>query len=653
MTQYISNSDKHYYGFIDGLRAIAVLMVLIFHLNPTWLSGGFIGVDVFFTISGFLITQILIEKKELPYSQFILARFRRLAPAMALVILSVVLIGTFIISLPSEISSLTKSVITSSSYISNIFYFSTSNYFDSTKESNMLLHTWSLAVEWQFYFIYPFFIYIFARGRFAVLTLLAITIFSLISAVVYIGSNIDAVFYLTPFRAFEFSLGGLVFALLKNPKVRKLKPKNLFAIEAPIILGICLLIFLSITYNEDTTFPGLNALWVSIATCSILLTGLTFSQNSKTVLMLDNSVMRYIGAISYSLYLWHWPIIIGVRMYVPELSIVNLATVTFVCFVSAALTHRYVENQLRRNTLLNSRLALGIASAPLIVGLTLFGLNKTKPELFNSLTVEQNNLLNVQRWADVPGVCTATHKTHEYYDCIVGSPNEKPNIIIYGDSHAQVYVWAIHKALMAEGRSARYLTKGGCPPLLGVAPTRTTINKAACLALQNIFHDLIKGDYVFDTILISARWSLYNEQSYGSTSFDEELSRMVLTAAERAENLVLLDNTPEAPASVPELIVRNLQRGRVLQSFTNHIGPYVYLHSLKSEKIRIVDIQNMLCNSNHECPYFVDGKLVYFDSNHLTESITTDLLKNILKTGPAQLGTVNSDITSNSSKENN
>ena len=340
-------------------------------------------------------------------------------------------------------------------------------------------------------------------------------------------------------------------------------------------------------------------------------------------------------------------------MYSPELSIIHLAAITFLCFVLAALTHNYVENQLRKNTLLNSRLALGVASAPLLVGLIIFGLNKTTPELFNSLTKEQNTLLNVQRWASIPGSCTATHKTHEYYDCKIGAPDEEPNMIIYGDSHAQVYVWAIHKALVAKGMSARYLTKGGCPPLIGVAPTRTKINKSACLALQNIFLDVLEGDYVFDTILISARWSIYNKQTYDSKTFDEELSKMVRKAVKSTEHLVLLDNTPEAPASVPELIVRNLQRGKVLQSFTNHIVPYAYLQNLRSEKVSVVDIQELLCNSNNECPYFVNGNLVYFDSNHLTESITTDLLKEILRTAPSKSGYGDTDKTSIYSKEKN
>ena len=195
MTTSSNTQKKHYFGFIDGLRAAAVLMVLVFHLEPKFLSGGFIGVDVFFTISGFLITQILIEKRELTYFGFLLARARRLVPAMSLTVTVVAVISVAVVALPTEITALSKTIITASAFVSNIFFYLTANYFDSTKDNNMLLHTWSLAVEWQFYIFYPFVIYFFARGPNALLCLLILSLASLFYSAYFIHVDSNAVFY--------------------------------------------------------------------------------------------------------------------------------------------------------------------------------------------------------------------------------------------------------------------------------------------------------------------------------------------------------------------------------------------------------------------------------------------------------------------------
>lgn len=635
MIKNINNENKRYYGFIDGLRAIAVLLVFIFHLNPEWLSGGFIGVDVFFTISGFLITQILVSDSNLSYKQFLLARVRRLSPAMAIVITSILVLAVLVVSLPSELNSLSKSVITSSSYISNIFFYSTANYFDSTRESNMLLHTWSLAVEWQFYFIYPLLIYLFVRKKIITISLLLIAITSLIAAEVIILDDVDAVFYLTPFRAFEFTMGGVVFVLVNGKK--KTIPFALVPLaNLMVVVGIAALLLLAFTFDESTLFPGLNAFWVSLATCLILYTGLKISNHNRALGILDNAPARYLGSISYSLYLWHWPIIIIFRLYEPELSLFQLSCITAVSFILAHFTHHLFENRFRGRRATNNFYAIGLALVPIFAGLCIYSVNKYYPSLLVNLTEEEQAIIDIPRWEAVPGECKATHSSHEYYDCVLGDVTKDPTLLVFGDSHAQMHAWSLHEKLIELEKSAVYLTKGGCPPLIGAVLAKTIINKLACLDIQNRFVDALKENATIKIALVAARWHVYhnqvilkNNKSHQKTTFEKELEKTVSYLSQNVSKVIIMDSLPEAPAPAPELIVRNMRLGNRLETFENKAQNYKPLQSFKNEKIEVVNLEALLCIEHSECAYFIDNDLVLFDSNHLTQKASNFVLDRI------------------------
>ncbi|TAP29473.1 acyltransferase [Alteromonas sp. KUL17] len=636
MTIFNNIQEKSYFGFIDGLRAVAVLMVLVFHLEPKFLSGGFIGVDVFFTISGLLITQILVEKRELSYFGFLLARARRLVPAMSLVITIVAVISVTVVALPTEIAALSKTIITASTYVSNIFFYLTANYFDSTKENNMLLHTWSLAVEWQFYIFYPFLVYLFARGRHALFCLLILSLASLFYSTYFIHVDSNAVFYITPFRTFEFTLGGLVYVLSKQSKFLSVINGNTLVSNAVVVCSIVALIGLAICFDKGTLFPAINALYVSITTCLILAVGLS-STAIKSLCIVDNRFMRYIGAISYSLYLWHWPLIVGIRMYNPEQSLTQVILVGLTSFILAHFTHCYFENRYRKRTNKNNTIALILALFPLGIGFTIYGINKTSPELLNHLSERENQLLEVQRWAEVPGNCVARHETHEYFDCTIGSVDVEPTILVYGDSHAQMHVWALHEKLLQQGTSARYLTKGGCPPLFGAVLEQTSLNREACLELQNRFKSVLDTSPLINTAIISARWSVYADQKLlqdnekNNYSDIETQLRLVIKYLEVSiDKIIIMDSLPEAAAPAPELIVRNLRVGKELKNFINQASNFELLSSLQNDKVEIVNLENILCQKNGVCPFFLNKSQVLFDSNHLTVEASKYVLERSL-----------------------
>jgi peptidoglycan/LPS O-acetylase OafA/YrhL len=208
-----------YLAFIDGLRALAVAFVFIFHLNPEWLPGGFIGVDIFFVISGFLISTLLIKRvnEKKFYLDFVLARCRRLIPAY-LVVLAVTTCAATVLLLPNELKLYTESLLYSLIFISNIFFYLNSGYFDGASEQLLLLHTWSLSVEWQFYVVFPFAIIIinkFLSGRyFGALFVVFILASAITIYTTYLNQSLA--FYLSPFRVFELVFGGVVAVIVKG-----------------------------------------------------------------------------------------------------------------------------------------------------------------------------------------------------------------------------------------------------------------------------------------------------------------------------------------------------------------------------------------------------------------------------------------------------
>jgi peptidoglycan/LPS O-acetylase OafA/YrhL len=430
-----------YLPHIDGLRAVAVLAILLFHLNVPGAQGGFLGVDIFFVISGFLITgQIsrLAVKNKFSLLNFYLRRARRLLPALFTTLLVSMTVGLYVLS-PHDLVLLAKSVLASEFFYSNLYFWSTAGYFSDISQSNILLHTWSLAIEEQFYLIWPLLLLALIKGltsggrSWALLTLLAASVISSIWAA---EAAPEAAFYLLPFRFHEFLMGALAyqFSATYQRRLNAIGSWKLPAVGALLIVGSFFVI------DENTTFPGLMSLPPTIGTALLLLS----SPPRLVSRFLTWVPLKHIGLASYSIYLIHWPLIAFTQRapLAPDGSISRL--IIFVSSITLGyVSYRLIEGPFRNsaNTIYQPKafmliMLLSLAGLTIFVAMTLN--HDGYPDRFSSvLQMNQDDL----------------YKERERYWSQFGRNddsqlkiNDDPEyVLIIGNSHAQDLVYALRQ----------------------------------------------------------------------------------------------------------------------------------------------------------------------------------------------------------------
>lgn len=348
--------SKKYQPEIDGLRAIAVVGVLLFHFGLPWVPGGYIGVDVFFVISGFLITRLIYNELQLTgefsFSNFYVRRARRLFPALFFTLAISLFFGVILLS-PSSLERLGASAIHALMSISNFFFWFETGYFDLEATKKPLLHTWSLSVEEQFYIVWPVTILLVFRiaksnNYIALAIVSCIGIVSIIASEYWLDEAPSAVFYLMPYRVYEFVIGAVLIWIpskLRNNDIR---------LEILLLIGLALIVYSMVTLDSASRFPGANVLPAVIGTALTI-----YSCEAKIVgRLLRNKLSVFIGLISYSLYLAHWPIIVFYE------HIFNTKTVASSAIFLGALTivlaifmYRYIETPFRKGTIMSVNLS--------------------------------------------------------------------------------------------------------------------------------------------------------------------------------------------------------------------------------------------------------------------------------------------------------
>jgi peptidoglycan/LPS O-acetylase OafA/YrhL len=335
---------------IDGLRAVAVLVVVLFHLNIPLFSGGYIGVDVFYVISGFLITSIIESKcsqKNFSFSGFYLRRVRRLMPALVVTIVATY-VGAAMLFSPVDLIGVARSAVAAQLSLSNILFFSEAGYWDSASELKPLLHTWSLGVEEQFYLFWPALVVFLAaanRRRHLGLSMLLLALGGTALTIWYTGKNQSGAFYLLPFRVNQFALGALVIYAARTRAYQRLQQREWVRLGLGL-LGLVLVVYSAIAFDGDTVFPGWAVLTPTLGAVFLLLSGSGGSQVPPLELLLANRVSIWLGKVSYSMYLVHWPVISLYRydqgLHLTWLEQLGLGLVTLLLTV---VMHRLVETR--------------------------------------------------------------------------------------------------------------------------------------------------------------------------------------------------------------------------------------------------------------------------------------------------------------------
>lgn len=454
-------SVRTYRPDIDGLRSIAVLSVLFFHLDLHIFSGGFIGVDVFFVISGYLITGIIVSELEnkgnFSFTNFYIRRLRRLFPAFLTVLTFTTIACLFLFS-PGDLQRYGAALFHSVFSISNIYFWSEAGYFDTNSELNPLLHTWSLSVEEQFYMFWPALAaFLFAKGGLRIVAL-AIVVLSTTSLAINLlfdqnviqylrpetsNNGLEIIragmFFLTPFRVFELGIGAILVFLMKHKSSNNLKNEFIF------FVGLIMVLVPIFTYTDETVFPSYNALLPCIGTALII-----FANNPVYFgSILRNKLAVGIGLISYSLYLVHWPIIVLYKYWkLGELSFTEQFGIGVLSIICSVLIYKFIEQPYRRPITSSSiklpnatfATAIGIMSAVfLVAGANMFGsrgwewrLDGKRKAIFARISNPADFHRNFYG-----GVSC---KPSEF--CIVNE-NRGPNVFFIGDSHSQQYAYGL------------------------------------------------------------------------------------------------------------------------------------------------------------------------------------------------------------------
>lgn len=339
-------TSNHYRPEIDGLRAIAVLLILMFHAGFDWASGGYIGVDVFFVISGFLITRNIlreIKKGQFLFSQFYIRRIKRLFPAL-LTTLVITLSCAFFVFSPADLERLGQSLQYAVLSISNFFFWQESGYFNDGSEIKPLLHTWSLAVEEQFYLIWPAIIVGISllKKKFGlVVFLFCAFVLSLWLNSIYLNDYASTVFFHLPFRIFEFGIGALcVFYPVE-------KINNKLVNNSLSLAGIVLIVFSSVYFDQNTIFPGYSALVPCMGAAMVIVSGQSFIGQY----FLSHKVMILIGLISYSVYLIHWPLMVFYKYWnFKDIVLIEQIGLIIASLLFGFLMWKFIERPFRYKT---------------------------------------------------------------------------------------------------------------------------------------------------------------------------------------------------------------------------------------------------------------------------------------------------------------
>ena len=451
---------------IDGLRALAVLPVILFHAGFPTFSGGFVGVDVFFVISGYLITSIILaelEQGKFSITNFYERRARRILPALFLVMFACLPFAWFWL-LPNEMKFFSESIISVILFSSNILFWRSGGYFGSTSELNPLLHTWSLAVEEQYYVLFPLFLMIAWKigKRWLVTLLIIVSIISLGAAQWASISRPTAAFYLLPTRGWELLLGA--FISFYNSGRRFANP-NILVYQFGSLLGLVLILFSIFSFSKETPFPSLYTFAPTFGA------GLVIFFATKDTLIgkfLGSRVLVFFGLTSYSAYLWHQPIFAFLKHQASDPNQYLLAIFTSIAFLLAYFSWKYVEIPFRNRILFTQKkiFVYAICCSFFFILIGLFGI--TTEGVSNRFPILKNYITDAS-WPENYNhdeVCLKKYGGDQY--CKVGDINQNITDALIGDSHSNHYFLGLNEYLKSRGRNLIQQGVGGCAPLFDV-----------------------------------------------------------------------------------------------------------------------------------------------------------------------------------------
>jgi len=651
----------NYRSEIDGLRALALLPVILFHADIQTFRGGFVGVDVFFVISGYLITSIILtEQRAGTFSlmSFYERRARRILPALFVVTFACVLFA-WLWMLPEAMKDFAKSVAAVCTFTSNLFFWRESGYFAPSNQLRPLLHTWSLAVEEQYYLTFPIFLLLAWRmGKRSLLSLLiAVSIVSLAGAQWGAFHMPGTAFYFLPTRGWELMIGVFVAFYLVDKENCNRESHALYQFAS--LVGILLIAYAVFVFEQLTPWPSLYTLVPTLGTALVIVFA---REQTLAHRLLGSRVLVGIGLISYSAYLWHYPLFAFARIRsIDAPSQATLLALAFIAIIFAYISWRYVEQPIRSRHLFE-RSTVFVTSAIGGATLLLIGLGgyitSGFPARWDPTVLRLSSANAYHRTQLYAEGCHLKGSDHTLKNCVRGISTQVPAFAIWGDSHAGVLVHELEESFIEEGLSFLQYTKNNCPVSLGL---HTKLHKGEdehCEQFtESTMRDLV--DKNIETVIIASRWLQYVDEDIVKASTNRnDLYTQAPTDTEKVwasyaeairgllrnvRKVILVYPVPESERDVPTSLVKLLitndlqpfslaasygrvsQRLRKAGEIFDSIGMYPQLLRIRPEELFCNTYKKGICVSQ------LDGVPLYFDNEHLSNAGARLIVDKIVK----------------------
>ena len=668
MNTTFQSAERKYRPDIDGLRAIAIISVIAYHAGFPGFSGGFVGVDIFFVISGFLITSLLFNEAmaaggRVHLGAFYARRVRRLMPAGLLVVAVTLVLGAlFMLPASKEQRSLARSAMAVAFFVSNFFFFKkTGGYSDDPSLGMPLLHTWSLAVEEQYYLIWPLItllIFRLAGGQrterfMRTRSIQVLGILLIMSLALSIGTTRDHqnfAFYLLPTRVWEFAIGGIIGLAGETFYLRVKAWAEMLALG-----GLALIVYSVVAFDHGTPFPGAAAMLPVFGT-AFLIVGMTAAEHNSLRRILAIRPMVFVGLLSYSWYLWHWPLLSIYRAY--NLGVQDIAAnavIVGLALLLAFLTYVFVENPVRvrrPGPFRQVRTTLFAGAGMCVITLSLggvlmwFGNHQNKSsDFYKPIVSAQNDFSPYREKCMLNANLPITDLPAEA--CVHGPDKKHPRILLWGDSHADHLMEALIAAFPDVPVYA--LTMTGCPPVIGFESSVPAQTKFCAEFNQRVLKRILdmKDDGLAGVVL-SARWPSHlwhrsiavlepRGEPFGEpqklaearSKMQASLDAMLGTLERAGLRVVVLAPTPELVYSAPTCLwlrnesYCNVPRARneqLLGDARAALSEVVNRH----KNTRLVDPADFFCDAQ-TCFAVRDGKILYTDNDHITATAARDL----------------------------
>ena len=614
---------------IDGLRAIAVTSVLFFHARLGF-SGGFVGVDVFFVISGYLITGLILkdlDRGDFQLIEFWVRRIRRIFPALLVVVLTTLVAG-WLLLFPVNFVELCRSIFNLLLLTANFYFWKHTAYFGPGADTMPLLHTWSLALEEQFYLFFPLLLVALKRTSrgimIATLSIIGLVSFGISVANSYYYPLMG--FFLLPARAWELLIGAIP-ALLKPPAA--LPPRLKEIVSWAGLLSVLFAIFF---YDHTTRFPGLAALPPCAGTALIIWLNTGALTSTGKVLALRPLV--FIGLISYSLYLWHWPILAFSNYWtIDPLTPLHRSLLLAASIPLAIVTWRWVEIPFRRKQIFPSRVQIlsfaGIAALCLTLGGPAyvtwqgrwFG-SHYSPQIVRFVTSDVDQGIRIDLTLDDACNGRFIQLGKGNPQVVTTAPKQTPDVFVWGDSHAMAVLQTMDTLCQEHGMTGLAATHSSTPPLLGFESRRSNLANN-CLAYNDAVLSYIQKNHPPHVVLV-AMWGNYRD---AMPQFHDALKQTLTALAAEGSKVWILRQVPHPPTDVPRFMAHIQILGQ-LGPAGDFLSTEVYRNDAIFEDQFFRDIPASLATILDPSPFFLNaqdklivddqGQPLFFDDSHVT-----------------------------------